>query len=401
MNCQPQQIHDSGHNLEMPSMTSPEVDIARDRNNMRTGRATPAGVSERANLSRASMTTRNEPTSSKSLTTGRDSLITVPLSSVAKAHPHDYIDPEEYAKRPVEERQRKAKEEGKVSRPLNSYMLYRKAFQQIARRVLSNDQQQFASQIVGISWNNYESKDIKDQFKALAKIDNQMHRKAFPTYKYTPTQGRKPRSGAPDSKKLSTAIERRVCRRFGNKDAYSHGASGKKLVRPNHVEALGQHQSSEGNMDIKWWTQEPPSFANPLMHHGRHDDRFEQHFTTDSMYFEPQYPDVLDEAPFSQLPSQSEPLAASPCARVGAGYMDPNLFKLENMSMAQNPGSYMEWGQPQEAQVVHDYPPLTPDINAGQANDPGYEGPEEWSVQHLDEGQNAFGWHTTSEQRSR
>lgn len=383
-------------------MSSPRPDNTTNRNNMRTGRTTPVGVSERANLSRASITTRNECASSKPFTTDCESLIKAPLSSLSREYPSDYNDLESFAKRSVEERQRKAKEEGKVLRPLNSYMLYRKAYQQVARRVLSNDQQQLASKIVAISWNKYEPKEIKDRFKSLARIDNQMHRKAFPTYKYTPNQAKKPKSGALDSKKLSTSIERRVCRRFSNKEAYSHGTPGKKLIRPSHVEALGQHQSGEGNMNIKWWAQGPLSFANPLMYQGGHHDRYEQPFAADSRYFESQYPDVLDDASFTQLPTQQVPLAANTHECLTGDECIAPLFlqSFENMSTSQNPGGYLNW-QSQETQAVHDFSPISPDMNVGQAADHAYEGQEEWAVQHIDERQNAFGWHPSSEQRSR
>ena len=125
------------------------------------------------------------------------------LSQSAELYPNEIIDPVAYADRSIEERRQKSRKEGKIARPLNSYMLYRKAYQQVARRVLSNDQQQFASRIVGESWNRWEPKHVKAKFRDLAKTDHKKHHEAFPSYKYTPTQGRSAKQSAASTKASS------------------------------------------------------------------------------------------------------------------------------------------------------------------------------------------------------
>ncbi|OAQ64155.1 high mobility group, HMG1/HMG2 [Pochonia chlamydosporia 170] len=343
-------------------------------------------------------------TAPKPLTTGGDPLIKTALSILADQYVGEYINPASYAKRSVEERRDKAeKDGGKITRPLNSYMLYRKAYQQIARRVLSNDQQQFASQIVGISWNEYESPAVKAEFKTLAKIDHQMHHKAFPDYKYTPTQGRNSRGSATESKKLSSSMERRLCRRTGGK-AGAHVSSGKKVMRSGNTDALGQHSSGEGNVNFNWWHQEMPSFTAPLMHHSGPQERYEQCLMPDSTYFGAQYSDVLDDNTFNHLPRQAVQLAASPPEGLNLdSCIDPSLFtRFENINVSQSGTRYMEW-QPQGAlgaPMNHDFHSTTPDMGMRQQTDPAYEGQEEWSVQHSDDRRNTFGWHTIGENRN-
>lgn len=137
----------------------------------------------------------------------KQAVIKSALSQSSEQYPGDIIDPVAYANRSAEERRRKSAEEGKIARPLNSYMLYRKAYQQVARRILSNDQQQFASQIVGESWNRWEPDDVKAQFKNLAKIDHKKHHEAFPDYKYTPAQSKMSKA-SPAAKELSLIAQR-------------------------------------------------------------------------------------------------------------------------------------------------------------------------------------------------
>ncbi|OAA39159.1 High mobility group, superfamily [Metarhizium rileyi] len=342
------------------------------------------------------MATRNDSSTS-------EPLIETALSILAGQYGLARIDPEEYANRSAAERRRKADDEGKVSRPLNSFLLYRKAYQEVARRVLSNDQQQFASQIVGISWRLYEPEKVKNEFRALAKIDNQMHRKAFPDYKYTPTQGKKSKSGAPGSRKLSHSTKRRACRRFRDKEEDPHGTSGKKL-RLNQVEALGHHQSDEGNINMSWWQQGPPGYTNIMMNYGGHHDRYEQPLASDSRYYDSQYPDVLDENSFSHMSTQPAQLTASPADYLGTeSCIDPSLFSapLEGIHIPRSVNRFLGF-QPQETPAVPDFHPVTPEVNSGHPANPGYEVQEDWPVHHIvDERQNALVWHTAGEKISR
>lgn len=345
----------------------------------------------------ASMSARVEAAAPKACAAGRNPLIKTALSVLADQYPGEYINPEAYATRSAEERQRKSIEEGKISRPLNSYMLYRKAYQQVARRVLSNDQQQFASQIVGISWNQYESPTVKSEFKALARIDHQMHHKAFPSYKYTPTQGRNARS-ASDPKKLSGSIERRICRRAGLKEVDPHGVSGKKLIRSNTTDAIGQHQSRDGSISVGWLPQALSTFPPPLMQPGGHHDRFDQYMMPESAYFDTHYPDVLDENIFSHLPRQPVPMATNPaeCLTLES-CIDPSLFsRFEGINIPQNTSRYLEW-QAQEAPIGHEFHSITPDVNVCQPTGSGHEMQDEWPLEHGDERRTNFGWHLTGE----
>lgn len=394
--------HDCEYCLGGPFSTpSPPASDITDRGSTRIIPTAPTNFAVESIHLPALMSARIEAIAPKTCASGRNPLIKTALSVLADQYPGEYINPEAYATRSAEERQRKSIEEGKISRPLNSYMLYRKAYQQVARRVLSNDQQQFASQIVGISWNQYESPTVKADFKALAKIDHQMHHKAFPSYKYTPTQGRNPR-GASDSKKLSGSIERRMCRRSGLKEIDPHGGSGKKLNRSNTAEAIGQHQSRDGSISMNWLPQTLSPFPPPLMHPGGQHDRFEQYIMPESTYFDAHYPDIIDDNTFGHFSRQPVPLTAGPaeCLTLES-CIDPSLFsRFESINIPQNTSRYVEWQSP-EAPIGHGSYSITPDMNMGQPTGSGYDGQEEWPVEHGDERRPNFGWHSMGENSNR
>lgn len=97
---------------------------------------------------------------------------------------------------------------GKVKRPMNAFMLYRKAYQNrtkewkrlddIRRKEQSasegkpekgHDNHQVISQVCGLSW-NMEPQELRDQYDEWAKIERNNHRLAFPDYKFAPAKSK-------------------------------------------------------------------------------------------------------------------------------------------------------------------------------------------------------------------
>ncbi|KAI1328292.1 hypothetical protein F5Y16DRAFT_419975 [Xylariaceae sp. FL0255] len=119
-------------------------------------------------------------------------------------------DIEAYVKRSPEERRNEVAQSktGKVKRPMNAFMLYRKAYQNrtkewkkhddIRRRAerasegkpeKGHDNHQVISQVCGISW-NMEPQELRDWFDNLAKIERNNHKLAFPDYKFAPAKAK-------------------------------------------------------------------------------------------------------------------------------------------------------------------------------------------------------------------
>jgi hypothetical protein len=110
------------------------------------------------------------------------------LSKIAKNQRYTpvVVDLEAFVNRSSKERQeevKRGKTPGKVGRPMNSFMLYRKPYRHIADTMSEQRNNRTISQIIGHSW-QVESKEVKDRFAALAKTNMQSHKNAFPGYKF-------------------------------------------------------------------------------------------------------------------------------------------------------------------------------------------------------------------------
>ncbi|KAL3484978.1 hypothetical protein BJX62DRAFT_243428 [Aspergillus germanicus] len=122
-----------------------------------------------------------------------------PLSEITK-HMTDIPlkDMEEHVHRSIEKRHMEVAEKGgKVARPMNSFMLYRSAYQERTKQWFAQNNHQVVSEVTGDSWAR-ESAEVKAKYIRLASIEKQNHLRAHPGYKFTPTKDKKKRSGSED-----------------------------------------------------------------------------------------------------------------------------------------------------------------------------------------------------------
>lgn len=92
--------------------------------------------------------------------------------------------------RSTEERLKEVKEgkkPDKIKRPMNAFMLYRKAYQNTAKVLFAKNNHQVISQVCGQSW-EIENAQIKAQFHDWAQVERDNHQKAFPEYKFSPSK---------------------------------------------------------------------------------------------------------------------------------------------------------------------------------------------------------------------
>lgn len=131
-----------------------------------------------------------------------------PLSVIA-AHLHDVpvLDTESFVNRPASVRIQEAKMKGSsnkkpIGRPMNGFMLYRKAYSARCKAYLDVENHQNVSVGIGQSWHK-ESEEIREQFNAWSKIERVNHAIAFPEYKFQPkkesTTTRRPELTPPHS----------------------------------------------------------------------------------------------------------------------------------------------------------------------------------------------------------
>jgi len=115
------------------------------------------------------------------------------MSELTKDSKIPVADIESYVNRSTETRRAEietGKNPGRVKRPMNAFMLYRKAYQQRAKEWASQHNHQVVSRVCGMSW-PLEPETVRTQFKQWADLERDNHQKAHPDYKFTPSKPQK------------------------------------------------------------------------------------------------------------------------------------------------------------------------------------------------------------------
>lgn len=178
-------------------MTPPAEDFASSRSGSGIPkRPPPAADAQRARRRQVIKRRKQAKTGKRALLCGK------PLSSIsAEGGDALVFDVDSFVHRPTGVRKQEQQKEGKVKRPLNDFVLYRKAYSAVAKEQVMvkehKNNQQLVSQICGESW-GIETVDIKAKFKKLASVERAKHFQAFPDYKYAPKPGKKPKDTPTD-----------------------------------------------------------------------------------------------------------------------------------------------------------------------------------------------------------
>lgn len=95
---------------------------------------------------------------------------------------------EEWVNRPAEVRLKEVeKRKGYVTRPMNSFMLYRSAFAERTKLWCLQNNHQIVSSVSGESW-PLEPPQVREQYNEYARIERDNHQKAHPGYKFSPSK---------------------------------------------------------------------------------------------------------------------------------------------------------------------------------------------------------------------
>ncbi|EAS31563.3 HMG box protein [Coccidioides immitis RS] len=119
----------------------------------------------------------------------RNLIITAPLSVLTKDMVHIPIrDMKAWVNRSAEVRRKEvAAKNGKIARPMNSFMLYRSAYAERTKEWCAQNNHQVVSRASGQSW-PLEPKEIRDLYEGYATIERDNHQKAHPDYKFAPNK---------------------------------------------------------------------------------------------------------------------------------------------------------------------------------------------------------------------
>jgi len=118
-------------------------------------------------------------------------IIQQPLSVLTKDYKLPVRDMAAWVHRSVEERLKEVeKKQGYISRPMNSFMLYRSAYADRVKQFCRENNHQVVSQVTGASW-PLEPKEIRDLYERYAVIERDNHAAAHPGYKFAPHKNKK------------------------------------------------------------------------------------------------------------------------------------------------------------------------------------------------------------------
>lgn len=115
--------------------------------------------------------------------------ITTALSILTKDMTHIPIrDMEAWVNRPADVRRKEVlQKNGKISRPMNSFMLYRSAYAERTKEWCAQNNHQIISRASGQSW-PLEPEEVRNQFERYAQIERNNHQLAHPNYKFAPNK---------------------------------------------------------------------------------------------------------------------------------------------------------------------------------------------------------------------
>lgn len=125
--------------------------------------------------------------------------LTAPLSLLTKELHHIPVkNMEEWVNRSADTRWREVeKRNGYITRPMNSFMLYRSAYADRAKSWCLQNNHQVVSSVAGESW-PLEPTEIRELYNEYAKIERINHQNAHPDYKFSPSK-----TAAPAKKRRS------------------------------------------------------------------------------------------------------------------------------------------------------------------------------------------------------
>ncbi|KAF4540374.1 Hmg box protein [Lasiodiplodia theobromae] len=155
------------------------------------GRRTRSGTSAARTASPVAKarTTKSKKKSGESKTKVKTPKLTAPLSVLTKDFDHIPVkNMEEWVNRPAEQRREEAaKRNGYITRPMNSFMLYRSAYAERTKIWCLQNNHQIVSSVSGESW-PMEPPEIREHYNELAKIERINHQNAHPDYKFSPSK---------------------------------------------------------------------------------------------------------------------------------------------------------------------------------------------------------------------
>ncbi len=173
----------------MPSHSPPQNIGILTRSGRDIGTPSSPGGTE---SSRASQSPKSRRTAKKKAGAKKGApVVEHPLSLLTQDYKTPVRDMGLWVNRPVEDRMAEVeKKKGYVSRPMNSFMLYRSAYAERVKQFCKENNHQVVSQVTGASW-PLEPKEVREMYERYAHLERDNHAAAHPNYKFAPNKAGK------------------------------------------------------------------------------------------------------------------------------------------------------------------------------------------------------------------
>lgn len=322
--------------------------------------------------------------------------LTKPLSGIAREDPSIVVaDVAAFSMRSTDIRHSEATKAGKVKRPLNAFMLYRKAYQNVAKTQCKRDNHQQVSSICGESWKMREPSSVIDHFNHLASVEKQLHERAFPEYRYDPVPAKRLRDSAEadrayNSDKSDADTTSRSRRGGRGRSARPQSRLRKSLVGDDN----GQQTNARETFQFDHWQG---ALSAPFPDVGQQGSftysGLESQATRGSGPIAGQLFDVM--LPFSGSYSGQTVMSFKPGEELDESCLDPTLRQAATSSrFGQLPvlsaDDFMGWGVGAGEGM--------PDLDANGAHNAYLRGTDaDWTVEQLGEGSHFEDWMGQSE----
>ncbi|KAK5123196.1 hypothetical protein LTR85_003395 [Meristemomyces frigidus] len=169
---------------------TPRSNTTSDGVRTRSGRSTRRTDSPFSNGARVSKSPAARSKKEKKSKMDRSKMpkLTAPLSVLTKDLSVPMKDMDAWVNRSAETRRQEVeKRNGYVTRPMNSFMLYRSAYAERTKAWCVQNNHQVVSSVSGESW-PMEPQEVRDQFNEWAKLERANHAAAHPEYKFSPSK---------------------------------------------------------------------------------------------------------------------------------------------------------------------------------------------------------------------
>ncbi|KAI9844235.1 MAG: hypothetical protein M1837_005741 [Sclerophora amabilis] len=233
--------HQTGHVESPPTPTSSDQDMTGHRT--RSGRIIKsAGMSRSSTGTQQSKSKPSKPSKAAKKNTKKPKEVpklNAPLSELTKDFGTEVKNMDEWVNRSSEQRREEVEaRNGYVTRPMNSFMLYRSAYAERTKVWCFQNNHQVVSAVSGQSW-PMEPIEVKDKYNELAKKERENHQKAHPGYKFSPSKAQN------SAKKRKTVVSEDEQSELSDLDEldYDWGASRRLKNRPKRRREPAREES--------------------------------------------------------------------------------------------------------------------------------------------------------------